>query len=140
MTANAGRPDLDHLIVAKHIPNEEPKFLLRARDPAAATAIRAWASAYLALGGDQAVAEQALQQADAMDAWLRKEMPGTGHLEENEARQLRYQFSRRAWRARDGEAPDESAIALAERRGWDAAMAGQRAQQRTVGSPDAWAG
>ncbi len=123
MSANAGRPDLDRLVVAKHIGGDEPVFLLRARDPAAATAVRAWAAAYVALGGETAVAEEALQQADAMDAWLSKRLPDDAHLQDHERLQLRYQFGRRAWRARDGDAPTGTALILAERRGWDAAMA-----------------
>jgi hypothetical protein len=130
MTVNAGREDLDHLISAKHIPNEEPKFLLRARDPAAAGGVRAWASVAKALGVPIAVIEQALTQADRMDAWPHKQLPDAGHLTAPERLQLEFRHSRRAWRANLETGPDVSrdeAILLAERRGWNEAMAHIRA-------------
>ena len=124
--ANFGRPDLDHLVKAAHVPAGEPKFLLRGRDPAAAGAVRAWASLARELGVTLAVIEQALVQADAMDAWAPKRLPDAEHLTEPERKQLEYQHDRRAWRAHVVAHEDrlaDLAVLLAERRGWRAAMA-----------------
>jgi len=122
LKTNGGRADLDVLIRAAHVPAAEPRFLLRGRDPAAAGAVRAWASSAAQLGVPVAVIEQALIEADAMDAWLDTRLPDAAHLNDAERLQLEYQHSRRAWRARMVDyAPAE--ILLAERRGWDAAMA-----------------
>ena len=49
--------DLDILIRAAHVPAAEPRFLLRGRDPAAAGAVRAWASSAAQLGVPVAVIE-----------------------------------------------------------------------------------
>jgi hypothetical protein len=125
MTADFGRPDLDLLVRARHIPDGEPKFLLRARDPAAAAAVRAWAAAFQSLGGELAVVEQALRQADAMDGWPEKVLPDGHHLQEHERLQLRYALSRRAWRSRPLDTPPVE-ILLAEQRGWDAAVGKMR--------------
>lgn len=142
MSANAGRQDLDHLLRAKHIPDDEPIFHTRGRDPAAAASVRAWAARAFELGVPIAVIEQALQQADALEAWPVKRLPDGDHLSEDERKQLEYQFRRRAWRARAA-APDETAIMLAEQRGYDAAIAKLRYPAAvngdvvTLASPDA---
>jgi hypothetical protein len=121
MTTAAGRPDLDHLLKASHIPAGEPIFYLRARDPAAFDGCLAWAAKARALGVPIAVIEQGLRQADAIAAWPTKKLPGADHLEAPERLQLEYQFSRRAWHARDDSA--DLKIMLAERRGYDQARA-----------------
>jgi hypothetical protein len=136
MTANAGRPDLDRLVRAQHIPQAEPVFLTRGRDPAAPAAVRAWAVAYYALGGEAAVIEEALQQADRLEAWPEKQLPGADHLQEHERKQLEYQFSRRAYRAAQEPAPSQTAILLAERRGYDVAFS--RARSVGLKIDEAW--
>ena len=98
----------------------EPVFTLRGRDPLAAEASRAWAALAHRAGAEPAVVEQALQQADALEAWEPKRLPDDAHLSEAERAQLAFQFSRRAWRARDDAA--DPRIMLAERRAFDAAI------------------
>jgi hypothetical protein len=51
------------------IPIDEPVFLLRASDQAAAGAVRAWAHIHRLNGGSDIVYESAMRQADAMEAW-----------------------------------------------------------------------
>ena len=121
MTANAGRPDLDHLLKASHVPAGEPVFLLRGRDPAAFDGVIGWASKAHALGVPIAVIEQGLMQADALAAWTPKLLPGADHLTADEVKQLIFQHGRRAWKARDLDGED-LAIMLAERRGYDLAL------------------
>jgi hypothetical protein len=122
MTANAGRPDLDLLLRAQHIPAGEPIFYLRARDPAAEAGVRAWAAKAFELGAPAAIIEQGLQQGDAITAWPEKRLPNTRHLDPHEILQLEYQLRRRAWRARDDGGPSETAILLAEQRGYARAL------------------
>ena len=126
---NAGRPDLDRLVRASHIDAREPVFLLRARDPAAAKAVRAWAVIAHTFGVPPAVIEEALAQADAMDAWPEKQVPAADHLSADERLQLEYRLDRRAWRARLADIHTSADIVLAERRGWAAAVARMRALQ-----------
>ncbi|RJR47023.1 MAG: hypothetical protein C4567_01545 [Deltaproteobacteria bacterium] len=57
------------------IPQDEPVFLLRAQDAAAADTVRYWGNRVKELGGDLDLVVAALQQADAMDAWPRKKVP-----------------------------------------------------------------
>lgn len=129
--ANFGRPDLDQLVAVRHIASEEPKFLLRARDPGAAPAVRFWAVTAHGLGVEAAVLEQALLQADAMDRWPNKRAPDASHLEERDRLQLAYQLSRRAWNW-DAPAAPGLDLVLAYRRGWDAALASVRATPRPL--------
>jgi len=76
-TMQHGRADYNfHIQVpASVIPTEEPVFLLRAQDRAAAPAVRAWAAVAQALGADPEVVKNALHQADLMDAWPVKKIP-----------------------------------------------------------------
>ena len=90
-----GRPDLDAMIRVASIPSNEPTFLLRAQDHMAAMTVRVWAELQLKAGVPAAVVEQALRQADAMDAWAVKKAPGADHLTENQAKRLAYELSRR---------------------------------------------
>ncbi|HWF01587.1 MAG TPA: hypothetical protein VG248_17425 [Caulobacteraceae bacterium] len=122
MSANAGRPDLDLLLRAQHIPVGEPIFYLRARDPGAETGVRAWAARAFELGAPAAVIEQGLQQADAIASWPEKRLPDVHHLKRHEILQLEYQLRRRAWRAREDGGPTETAILLAEQRGYARAL------------------
>ena len=57
------------------IPEDEPVFLLRSQDALAATAVRFYASLVQIRGGDPQIARRAREQADRMDAWLRKKLP-----------------------------------------------------------------
>ena len=54
---------------AKKIPEDEPVFLLRAQDSAAADTVRQWAIFNDQHGGDPELSRLALLQATAMDAW-----------------------------------------------------------------------
>jgi hypothetical protein len=134
-----GREDLDAMIRVASIPSNEPTFLLRAQDLCAADAVRAWAQLQLSAGGPVAVVEQALKQADAMDAWPIKKLPGADHLSEGAALRLAYEFERREWAW-----GDLSATTIAEARGGDAMLAklqklvnfvGVIATLREVGDP-----
>jgi hypothetical protein len=51
------------------IKDDEPVFLLRAKDKLAPTVIRYWADMLKALGGDIATAEHIIKWADKMVAW-----------------------------------------------------------------------
>jgi hypothetical protein len=130
MNANAGRADLDGLLRAKHIPAEEPVFLLRARDPAAFEGVLGWAVAAARLGVPVAVIEQGLRQGEALAAFQPKRLPDTDHLTIPEIKQLEYQHSRRAWRAGLFAPADAVELMLAERRGFDFAMSAIRAEKR----------
>ena len=128
MSANAGRPDLDATLKIPTLVPGEPVFILRGKDALAAATVRAWAVLAKQNGVPVAVVEQALRQADAMEAWEPKGLPDADHLGAEEQKQLAYQHSRRAWRAQDGVAGTE--LILAEQRGYDAAMA--KVRQQTV--------
>lgn len=56
---------------AEIIPVDEPVFLLRGQDPAAASAVRAWAVIARALGSPEHVCASAERQADEMERWHR---------------------------------------------------------------------
>jgi len=120
----AGRQDYNELIRFTQLQPGEPYFFIRARDAASGPAVRAWAALALQRGAPAALVESALQQADALDAWPDKHVPGVEHLSAEEIRSLEYQLDRRAWRSRDatvtGAAISET-ILLAERRGARAA-------------------
>ncbi|MDR3510675.1 MAG: hypothetical protein P4L73_03515 [Caulobacteraceae bacterium] len=116
MTANAGRPDLDAMIKFAAVPASEPVFLLRAQDEGGGDGARDWAARAHARGVPVAVIEQALQQADRMDAWPTHKAPDADHLTENERKRLEQQFRRRAWTAGIDAAPDVG-LALAYQRG-----------------------
>lgn len=51
------------------IPADEPVFLMRGSDRHAAQAVRDWAAAVLANGGDRAVVSAAHRHARLMEAW-----------------------------------------------------------------------
>lgn len=102
---STGRADYDQLIKVQSLAPGEPTFLLRARDAVAAAAVRAWASLAYEAGAPTEALELALQQADAMEAWPDKKTPNGPDLTAAQAKQLRYQFDRRAWNSRDAK-PD----------------------------------
>lgn len=56
------------------LPNE-PVFLLRAKDPCAAPAIRGWAQEVLDAGGDPDLADHARDWADKMEQWRAMSSP-----------------------------------------------------------------
>jgi hypothetical protein len=66
-----GRFDYDERIqdAARIIPEEEPVFLLRGQDPAAAAAVRAWCAVAADLETDPAVIDRARAWADRMEQW-----------------------------------------------------------------------
>ncbi len=117
-----GRPDLDAMLRVASIPAEEPCFILRGQDDCAVEAVRFYAELVLARGGSAAMAEAALQQADAMSCWPTKKLPDVD-LPEHQRRLLEYQHSRRG-DVRSGDLPvahayDQGRIAgvAQERRG-----------------------
>jgi hypothetical protein len=134
-----GRPDHDALIRSSAIPDEEPIFILRGKDSLAGDAVRAWASmAFAARSVPLAVIEQALQQADRMDAWAIRSVPTADHLTEAERKQLEYEFGRRAWNARDDYANPK--IMLAEERAFAEALARLRPIIRELFERGTWEG
>jgi len=120
-----GRADLDAVLRLQTIPSDEPTFVLRAQDQVAADAVRSWAALYLAEGGSEAVAESALQQAQAMEDWKVKKLPDDDHWTIDERRHLIYLFNQRAYRARGDDA--DLRIRLAEQRSYSLARSQMRA-------------
>lgn len=115
-----GHPALDAMIKVSSIPSDEPCFILRAQDPAAPVAVRAWAGEHMKGGGSPANAESAFAQADRMDAWPVKKIPGDDHWSPEERKDLEYRFGRRAHHASlTSFAPDP---VLSERVGHDLAV------------------
>lgn len=104
MTHAAGRADYDQTFKAATIPGDEPVFVIRARDAVSAKAVRAWAVLATEAGAPAAVIEQALQQADRMEAWATKKVADADHLTPQEQQQLSYQLERRMWGGGDGPA------------------------------------
>jgi hypothetical protein len=92
-----GRADWDAFVKVGSIPADEPVFLLRAQNSWAAETVRDWAANGLSKGMPAAVAEQALRQADAMDAWPVKKPVTADHLSDAERKQLAYAHARRVW-------------------------------------------
>lgn len=107
-----GRPDLDAMLKVSSIPATEPVFVIRAQDSSSGDTVRSWAGHARARGAPAEVLEQALQQADRMDAWSIKKVPDSDHLAEHQVMNLRYEFQRRC--ARNGE---DLALATAIERG-----------------------
>jgi hypothetical protein len=124
MTHAAGRDDYDQMVQFKGIAEGEPYFMLRGQDAIAGDAIRAWVMLASKRGVAPAVLEQALRQADRLDAWPTKKLPDADHLTDAEQKDLVYCLSRRAWDARD-DALDFS-IFMAEQRAETAARAAYR--------------
>lgn len=117
---DAGRPDYNQMAHFTGLEPGEPYFLLRGRDPNAAGAVRAWVALSHDAGVAPSLLERALQHADRIDSYGPKRLPQGTRVEEPEARQLSYAFSRRAFAAMTETPSDE--IMLAERRGLDAAL------------------
>jgi hypothetical protein len=57
------------------IPANEPVFLLRAKDRAAADTVRFWANLVREMGGAPEMVEAALLQADKMEEWYPQQVP-----------------------------------------------------------------
>lgn len=135
-----GRAAYDHTIKMTAIPSDEPTFLLRAQDTAAAPTVRAWASFAYVAGVPLAVVESALQQADAMEAWPIKKLPDADHLTGHEQQQLGYQLSRRSWSAAEDreQALHGPRILLAEERAYLSAMGKLRPILRTLFERGQW--
>lgn len=98
---HAGRADYEQLVSFRGLEPDEPYFLVRAKDAVAGDAVRAWVVLASAAGAPPALLEQALRQADRLDAWPVKRVADAGHLTEAEQKQLVYCLGRRAWSARD---------------------------------------
>ena len=54
---------------AGKIGNNEPVFLIRAKDQVSAAAVRAWAELHKAAGGDPLLSQLAYDHADVMEEW-----------------------------------------------------------------------
>jgi hypothetical protein len=54
------------------IPDDEPVFLIRAKDVVSGDAVRKWADLHDANGGDPSMSAAARKQAELMDAWPTK--------------------------------------------------------------------
>ena len=121
-----GRADYDATMKNHAIPSDEPTFTVRAQDPDAADTVRDWAARAYHRGVDVAIIEQALQQADAMDAWPTKKKPGADHLSDAENNHLAYELGRRAWNARED--AEDPRVLLAEIRGHRAGINDCRTQ------------
>lgn len=126
-----GRPDLDAMLQVRSIPAGEPTFLLRGQDKVGHAAVRAWAALAKFEGAPDCLVEAALQQADEMQAWPVKKVPGADHLDRLTCLQLEYELSRRAWRGALSAVTDPAPpgplvfagpLLLADRRGFDAAQ------------------
>jgi hypothetical protein len=65
---NTGRSDYG-FITMPDIPDDEPVFLLRAKDATAPSAVRAWADELRRCGGEKATVDQALDHADEMERY-----------------------------------------------------------------------
>ena len=114
-SAVTGRDDYDQIVRIGGIQRDEPTFILKAGDIVAADTVRAWTALAHAKGCPAEVLELALQQADRMEAWPDRKAPDGPDLGETDRLQLRYQFERRAWRARaQTPTPD---LAMAEQLG-----------------------
>ncbi|MDB5447608.1 MAG: hypothetical protein JWQ97_2925 [Phenylobacterium sp.] len=111
---DAGRSDYNASARFTQLQPGEPYFLIRGRDALAGPAVRAWAALAHHQLAPMAIVEQALQQADAMDAWPDKHLPDASHLSDDEVLQLAFQLERRAWHARADSADPK--IMLAEER------------------------
>ncbi len=59
---------------AGQIPEDEPVFLIRAKDRVSGDAVRAWADLHEAAGGDPAMSRAARRHALRMDAWAEKQL------------------------------------------------------------------
>lgn len=117
---NAGRDDYNALDSFNQLGAGEPYFRTRGRDILSGPSARAWAALAYDAGVPVAVVEQALQQADRLDGFSDKRLPNADHLSAAEAKQLEYQFSRRATAAQT-DATDPR-IMLAEQRALDAVI------------------
>ncbi|WP_292065901.1 hypothetical protein [Brevundimonas sp. UBA7664] len=101
MIAATGRPDYDASVKLATLTPQEPIFVLRAGDMCAPAAVRAWAALAHAAETPIAALELALQQADRMEKWPTRKRPDGPDLTHDQAKQLEYQFQRRAWATRD---------------------------------------
>lgn len=117
---NTGRQDYDQLVKFSTLGEGEPYFMLRGQDAVAADTVRAWASLARAAGTPDAVVEQALQQADNLEAWKPKKVPDGDHLTAEAQKELAYEFSRRAYRAQTDCADPK--IMLAEERAFQSVL------------------
>ncbi len=117
---DAGRADYNQSDSFSHLEPGEPYFRVRARDKHAAATVRAWAALAYEGFAPMAVIEQALQQADRMDAWPDKRAPDARHLTDDQVLQLAFQFERRGWEARADSS--DPRIMLAEERALTAAL------------------
>lgn len=59
----------------KKIPKDEPVFVLRAQDVAAADAVRYWAAVAQQKGAAPEIVSAAIRHADLMDQWPTKKIP-----------------------------------------------------------------
>ena len=125
----AGRADYNSLIRFNQVDPGEPVFMIRGKDALAAAAVRGWAALAFDAGVAPAVVEAALVQADLLEHYGPKKLPDAEHLAPQEAQQLEFELSRRAWNAN---LPRSADTLLAERRGFDAAGGLNRTMQSAL--------
>lgn len=132
-----GRQDYDQAVSFHGVEAGEPTFMLRGRDAVSGDAVRAWVVLARAKGAPSAVLEQALRQADRLDAWPTKKTPDDGHIAtEAERQQLTYALERRAWHARADCA--DLRVMLAEERAITAVRNSIRPLVREILERGAW--
>jgi hypothetical protein len=70
------RTDYDHIQdPSGKIPLDEPVFIIRAQDITGAQIVRDWALLAQHNGAKMDIVQAALDQADAMEAWVKKKIP-----------------------------------------------------------------
>lgn len=99
---DTGRADYNAVFKVSSFGPDEPTFVLRPSDPNAAKAVRAWVAFSAMEGVPPALLESALGQADRIDKWPVKKLPGDDHLQAHQRQQLEYEYSRRLWDSGDG--------------------------------------
>lgn len=92
-----GRPELDAIFRVTNIPEDEPVFILRARDPNARAGVWGWVQASRRAGVPASVLEQAVRQGEAMLAWQTKKPADDLHLDERQRKELTAAFHRRMY-------------------------------------------
>lgn len=118
---HAGRADYDELVTFHGIEPGEPFFMIRGKDAAGADTVRAWVMLASERGAPPALLEQALRQADKLEAWPVKKVADADHLTDAEQKQLVFCLQRRAWNAREDVL--DIRVFYAEQRAWRSAEA-----------------
>lgn len=94
---DTGHQGLNGLIKVASTPTEAPWFIVKETDPSGGDTVRAWVALSATRGVPPATLESALIQADRIDKWPVKKLPGDDHLQDHERLQLEYEHGRRGW-------------------------------------------